>query len=133
MKLFLVFLISFISCQKNNILIFNQKILNVEIADTPEKRSIGLMYRKQLKEDHGMLFVFDKSQVVGFWMKNTFIPLSIAYIDTNFKILHISKMAPFDEETHHSSLYPVKYAVEVNQGWFKLNNVKIGDYVKGMK
>ncbi len=121
------------SCQKKKIIVINNKKLIVDIADTEEKRRKGLMFRKEMNEDEGMLFKFNNLIAASFWMKNTFIPLSIAFINTNFKIIGIHDMSPLDEETRHSSIVPVKYALEVNQGWFKKNGIKIGDLVEGIE
>ncbi len=87
------------------------------------------MYRKSLAENSGMLFYFDKPQPVGFWMKNTLIPLSIAYLDEKGEILEIYPLTPLDETPTTSRSYRVKYALEMNQGWFKKNGVKPGDRV----
>ncbi len=101
----------------------------VEIADTERTREQGLMFRNKLDYNKGMLFVFDKSKIVGFWMKNTYIPLSIAFIDTNYTILQIENMWPMDEKHIYRSYVPIKYALEVNLGWFDNNKVKIGDKI----
>ncbi len=130
--LFLLLILIFLfSCQKNKILFINDKRVYIEIADSPKERAKGLMFRDELEKDHGMLFIFESNKVVTFWMKNTFIPLSIAFIDTNYRIVHITDMSPLDEMTSHSSVYPIKYALEMDQGWFKRNNIKIGDIIKG--
>ncbi|MFZ8845888.1 MAG: DUF192 domain-containing protein [Candidatus Hydrothermia bacterium] len=109
----------------------NNKILYVEIADNDEKRSLGLMFRKYLPDSVGMLFIFDSSGIYPFWMKNTYIPLSIAFIDENYKIIDIFDLEPLDE-TPIFPLKKFKYALEVNRNWFKRNNIKIGDKVKFM-
>ncbi len=88
------------------------------------------MFRKELAKDSGMLFVFDKVKKVGFWMKNTYIPLSIAFIDISNRIFQIDNMWPLDEKNIHYSIKPVKYALEVNLDWFKNNNIKVGDKIK---
>jgi len=130
-----IYLILLFNCSKKSthkiLYINNQKII-VEVADTESKRSKGLMFRKKLDKDTGMLFVFDKSEIVHFWMKNTFIPLSIAFIDTNYRIVHIDDMEPLTL-TLHSSIFPVKYALEVKKGWFDEHNIKIGDRVRGIE
>ncbi len=108
----------------------NQKILTVEIAETEEKRKKGLSHRKKLPENYGMLFIFDKPQIVSFWMKDTSIPLSIAFITSNFTIIQIDDMEPYDVFTIHRSIMPVKYALEVKKGWFRENNIKIGDKIE---
>ncbi|ASY38058.1 DUF192 domain-containing protein [Taylorella equigenitalis] len=109
-------------------LIINDSKLSVEIADTPSSQQLGLMHRETLDPNHGMLFVFEEPQNLCFWMKNTLIPLSIAYIDQNFKIIDILDMQPLDE-TPICAKQDAQYALEVNQGWFKLNNIKIGDLI----
>ena len=131
--IYIILIILVLSCQKKKTIYIHNYQLNIEIADTKEKQMKGLMFRKNLAANAGMLFVYKKSQKVSFWMKNTFIPLSIAYINANFKIIHMADMSPLDEENHHSSIYPVMYTLEVNQGWFKERNIKIGDYIEGIK
>lgn len=99
-----------------------------EIAKTDEERAQGLMYRKEVKAGEGMLFVFDRDQIMGFWMKNTEIPLSIAYISSDGIILEIHNMKPHSEAPVTSSR-SARYALEVPQGWFESAGVKIGDKV----
>lgn len=99
--------------------------LHVELADTAEKRSLGLMNRKLLPGNHGMLFIFPKSLRVSFWMKNTLIPLDIAFIDGKRTILEIFQMSPLSTKVFDSS-HPVVYALEVNQGFFKSNYIQPG-------
>jgi len=103
--------------------------LSIEVADTPVERSIGLMNRESLPADAGMLFDFQADVQVGFWMKNTLIPLSIAFIDKDGIIVHIEDMEPQTENLHFSpSLY--HYAIEVNQGWYAENDIDVGDRVE---
>ncbi len=99
--------------------------LLVEIADSPEERTRGLMFRENLLENAGMLFEFDGQTQTGFWMKNTAIPLSIAFIDSNDVIIDIQDMTPLLLDLHTPSA-PYAYAVEANQGWFARNGVKVG-------
>ncbi|MFJ8236500.1 DUF192 domain-containing protein [Ureibacillus sp. NPDC094379] len=109
-----------------------ETLLTVYVANTQEKREKGLMFVKKLPEDQGMLFVFPEKVYDGFWMKNTFIPLSIAFIDSDGKILKILNMWPcLDDEcpTYHPQVF-YQYAIEVNDGWFERNQVREGDYVK---
>jgi uncharacterized membrane protein (UPF0127 family) len=101
----------------------------VEIAATDAERETGLMGRTSLPEDAGMLFVFDQDQQLAFWMKDTLIPLSIAYIDGGGRIVDIQDMQPLDE-TPHPSAAPARYALEVNQGFFKERGVEVGDRVE---
>lgn len=103
------------------------------MAESAEKRRTGLMFRKELPPDSGMLFVFEKEQILSFWMKNTFLPLSIAFIATNGMILEIQDMAPMDEENLHRSPLPVRYALEMEQGWFRKNGIAPGDRINGIK
>ena len=98
----------------------------VEIAATDAERERGLMGRTALAEDAGMLFVFDQEQQLSFWMKDTLIPLSIAYIDGGGRIVDIQDMQPLDE-TPHPSAEPAKYALEVNQGFFAARGIQVGD------
>lgn len=102
--------------------------LQVEIADTDTERQRGLMERTALGENRGMLFVFDSEQTRSFWMKNTLIPLSVAYINSEGRIIDIQDMQPLDE-TSHPSAEPAQYALEVNQGYFAEHGVKVGDTV----
>ncbi|MDQ3834921.1 MAG: DUF192 domain-containing protein [Actinomycetota bacterium] len=103
--------------------------VQVEIADTDAERQQGLMGRTALAEDAGMLFVFDQEQQLSFWMKDTSIPLSIAFINGEGRIVDIQDMQPFDE-TPHLSAEPARYALEVNQGFFEERGVMIGDKVE---
>ncbi len=103
--------------------------VQVEIADTPEERQTGLMGRTALAEDAGMLFVFDEEQTLSFWMKDTLIPLSIAYINAEGRIVDIQDMQPLDE-TPHPSAEPALYALEVNQGFFLERGVMVGNQVE---
>lgn len=104
--------------------------LAVELATTPAARKCGLSNRSKLSPNHGMLFIYPSPRPRTFWMKNTFIPLSIAFLDDSGKIINIQKMDPFRIDKRHHSVQPVRYALEVNQGWFKKNNVKVGDTVE---
>lgn len=106
----------------------NQKNIQVEIADTDQERELGLMYRKTLPAEAGMLFKFDNAMPVCMWMKNTYIPLSVAFIDSNGTIINIEKMHPLTENIHCSKR-AAKYALEMNQGWFEKNKIKEGDKV----
>ena len=103
----------------------------VEIADGSFEQMRGLMHRTALGEDRGMLFVYQEEQVLSFWMKNTLIPLSIAYIDSKGRITDILDMKPLDDRPpHYPSSEPVKYALEVNQGFFDERGIKVGDHAE---
>jgi uncharacterized protein len=103
--------------------------VEVEIADDYAERRRGLMERTELAENAGMLFVFDSEEQLSFWMRNTLIPLSIAYIDAEERIIDIQDMQPLDE-TGHPSAEPAMYALEVNQGFFDERGVRVGDGVE---
>ncbi|MDR1443612.1 MAG: DUF192 domain-containing protein [Treponema sp.] len=100
--------------------------LRAEIARTTEERQQGLMFRKSLADGQGMLFVFDRDQILSFYMRNTLIPLSIAYIRSDGGIAEILDMRPRDETSIRSSR-SVRYALEVPQGWFDRAGIKAGD------
>lgn len=100
--------------------------LTVEIARTDIQRNEGLMYRKTLEKNSGMLFVFENERIMNFWMKNTYIPLSIAYIDRYGIIREIHHMKPLDTSLTYMSRNRALYAVEVNQGWFERNKITPG-------
>jgi uncharacterized membrane protein (UPF0127 family) len=87
------------------------------------------MFRENLPENQGMLFVYPYPLVLSFWMRNTLIPLDIAFIDHKGIIISIQQMQPFDDEKLYVSPLPVKYALEMNQGWFERNKVRVGDRV----
>ena len=102
--------------------------VRVEIADTDAERQRGLMGRTALAEDQGMLFVFGGEQELSFWMRNNLIPLSIAFMDSEGRIVDIRDMKPLDDAPpHYVSAEPARYALEVNQGFFEERGVKVGD------
>ena len=106
--------------------------LTAEVAATDESRMTGLMHRRMMPENRGMLFVFAYAQPQSFWMKNTHIPLSIAYVDENGVIVHITDMKPLTTDPH-PSLKPAKYALEMNLGWFAKHGIKAGATIDGIK
>lgn len=112
-------------------LTINGHKVTAEVAATPGERSTGLMHRFSLKPDHGMVFVFERAEPMRFWMKNTFIPLSIAFIASDGRILNIEDMAPQDETTHPSK-GPALYALEMRKGWFAERGIRPGDRVEGL-
>jgi uncharacterized membrane protein (UPF0127 family) len=103
--------------------------VEVEIADDDAERQRGLMDRTALADNAGMLFVFDREKPLSFWMRNTLIPLSVAYIDSDGRIVDIQDMQPLDE-TPHPSAGPARYALEVNQGFFAARGIGVGDEVE---
>ena len=127
LKFFLVFFISSNTFSADEIKI-NDLLTNIEVASNPNDRRKGLMYRKSLSEDHGMFFVWEYRKRQCMWMRNTYIPLNVAYIDTKGKILEIYEMLPLSEDSICSKKR-VKYALEVNLDWFKRNNVYVGDQI----
>ena len=102
----------------------------VEVAEDEAARSQGLMYRRQMQEDEGMLFVFEYPQPLSFWMKNTYLPLDIAFVARDGSILNILRMKPLDEGPRYLSQGQALYAIEANAGWFKDHGVKAGDKVR---
>ena len=103
-----------------------------EIAATETTRETGLMHRFSLQRDHGMLFVFRDAQPQAFWMKNTYVPLSIAFIGSDGRILNIDDMAPLTESTHPSRGAAL-YALEMKKGWFAERGIALGDPVTGLE
>lgn len=103
--------------------------VKAEIAKTDEERAKGLMYRKKLPDGEGMLFVYEYDHVMSFWMKNTYIPLSIAYISSDGRIVDIKDMHPHDTSSVMSSR-SVRYAMEVPQGWFGRAGILEGDRIR---
>jgi hypothetical protein len=113
-------------------LTLHQHSITVEVANKAATRMTGLMFRRSLPQDQGMLFVFPDDTVRAFWMKNTQIPLSIAFMDDQGKIENILEMPPYSEEQFFSE-GPSKFALEMNTGWFNRNGLKAGDLVEGVK
>jgi uncharacterized membrane protein (UPF0127 family) len=105
--------------------------VQAEVASTPAERAQGLMGRKSLAPNHGMLFVFESMERQCFWMKNTPLPLTIAFIAEDGSILNTADMEPFSE-TPHCSVAPVRFALEMEQGWFRNRGVLVGDKVLGL-
>ena len=99
--------------------------IRVEVADSPGEREQGLMFRKKLGTDEGMLFVYSTAAPRSFWMKNTSIPLSIAFLDEQGQVVNIEDLRPFDTRSVLSTA-PALYALEMNRGWFESNNVEAG-------
>ena len=134
---FLVFLIIFLAnCTKkpNQISIDNgEKIIkvNVEIADDDYGRQQGLMFRKSLNENDGMIFIFENEDFRSFWMKNTLIPLDMIFINENFEIVEIKNAMPCNEDpcATYSSAKPAKYVLEINEGFAEKNSIEAGDKV----
>jgi uncharacterized membrane protein (UPF0127 family) len=105
--------------------------VSAEIAVDLEDRRRGLMFRESLPADHGMLFIFPEEQVLAFWMRNTKLPLSIAYADADGTIVRIADLEPLDERGV-TSMGPALYALEMNRGWFRAHEVGVGDRIEGI-
>jgi len=104
--------------------------LTVELATTPASRSCGLSHRDELPANQGMLFVFAELRTHTFWMKDTSIALSIAFLDDSGKIFSIQDMIPIQTAELYPSGRPASYALEVNQGWFRRHGIEVGDVVE---
>ncbi|MFP4383093.1 MAG: DUF192 domain-containing protein [Spirochaetia bacterium] len=113
-------------------LTINNNELKVEIAVTHEEKQRGLMHRENLAENEGMLFVYEEDRVMSFWMKNTTIPLSIAFLSKEGEIIDIKNLTPRSERSVQSSR-SVRYALEVNQGFFSRHGIQEGDRVNFSK
>ena len=111
------------------ILHIGKATLNTEIAATPAQRERGLMFREKLADNDGMIFIMPGIETATFWMKNTLIPLSVAFLDHNGVILEIHDMKPLDETITASESAQVAYAIEANVHWFALNGIKPGDKI----
>jgi len=108
------------------------KKITAEVADEDHERAAGLMFRKSLASDSGMLFVMDDSGPVGFWMKNTEVPLTIAYIDPAGVIKELHDLQPRNEKPVPSRFPNIAYALEMPQGWFTKNNIWPGERLEGL-
>jgi uncharacterized membrane protein (UPF0127 family) len=105
--------------------------VETEIANSEESRQLGLMHRKKMAQNHGMLFVFNQPEQYCMWMKNTLIPLAVAFIDQDGIIVDIEEMRPQTEDIHCSSK-AVKFALEMNSGWFKNRGIEPGSRIGGI-
>lgn len=104
--------------------------INAMLATTPQQRQIGLMFRKEMKPNDGMLFVFEREGQQCFWMRNTLIPLAVAFVDETGHIVNTAEMQPLSDESHCSA-QPVRFVLEMNTGWFSKRNLKAGDRISG--
>ncbi len=107
-------------------------VIQAEVANTFPSRAQGLMFRKSLGANHGMLFVFPEAGPQCMWMKNTYVPLSVAFIDERGVILNIADMQPQSEDSHCAA-GPARYALEMNRGWFAAKGVKPGARISGIE
>jgi uncharacterized membrane protein (UPF0127 family) len=104
--------------------------IRAEVALTPEQRATGLMYRREMAAHEGMLFVFEQAAPQCFWMKNTLLPLSIAFLADDGTVVNIADMKPQTLDSHCSAK-PVRYALEMNQGWFAKRGIQTGAKLNG--
>ena len=105
--------------------------VTLELADQPMERSQGLMHRKTLGENEGMLFVYPEPAPRSFWMENTSIPLSIAFIDATGRVLNVEDMKPFDRNSTPSA-GDALYVLEMNKGWFDEHGIERGSVIRGL-
>lgn len=111
-------------------ILVGQTPLWVEVADTLEKQERGLMFRRSLPENEGMLFVFTEPIELSFWMRNTLIPLDIAFVGPDGVILNIHQARPLDESVLYRSAGAAKYVIETNRGWFARHGIGPGDKIR---
>lgn len=104
--------------------------IDTQLALTPQEREIGLMFRKEMPQAEGMLFIFEQAGVQCFWMKNTILPLTAAFVADDGRIVNLADMKPQTEDSHCSE-EPVRYVLEMNQGWFARKNIKKGAKISG--
>jgi uncharacterized protein len=104
--------------------------IDAQIAQTAEQREIGLMFRKDMPQAEGMIFVFEQPATQCFWMKNTLLPLTAAFVAEDGRIVNLADMKPMTEDSHCSK-EPVRFVLEMNQGWFARKNIKEGAKLGG--
>jgi len=107
-------------------------LIRAEVADSMGTRMEGLMHRKSMPQGSGMVFVFEENAPHCMWMKNTFIPLSVAFIDESGAIINIADMTPHSEQSHCAAR-PARYALEMNKGWFAQRGIKPGAKLGGLE
>ena len=104
--------------------------IDTQLAVTPQQREVGLMFRKEMPQTEGMLFIFEQPATQCFWMKNTILPLTAAFVADDGRIVNLADMKPQTEDSHCSQ-EPVRYVLEMNQGWFAKKNLKKGTKLVG--
>lgn len=105
--------------------------ITAELAHTPQTRQVGLMNRESMAENRGMVFVFDFEAAHCMWMKNTLIPLSVAFLSRDGTVINIEDMQP-QTETTHCAKQPARFALEMNRGWFAERGIAAGDHIGGV-
>ncbi|MRR51610.1 MAG: DUF192 domain-containing protein [Rhodocyclaceae bacterium] len=134
--LFLVFLLTTMGCQADGLPVtalsagFHR--VEAEVAHTFETRSKGLMHRKSMAANHGMLFIFPDVARHCMWMRNTLLPLSVAFLDEQGRIINVEEMQPRTED-NHCATRPARYALEMNAGWFQAKGLMTGAAINGLK
>mgnify|MGYP000730426313 FL=1 len=123
---FLIFFLFAASISGSELISLEKILPNIEVVTNSQDRQRGLMYKKAIPENYGMFFIWNLNKVQCMWMKNTYIPLSVAYMDGSGKIINIYDMVPLSKISVCSDR-PALYALEVNRGWYKRNNIKVGD------
>ena len=108
------------------LVVFGSDTVRAEVADTPETRGQGLMFRDAVPDGTGMLFVWDREGERSLWMQNTYVALDVAFIDRNFRIVDIQQMEPQTTDIHDGAS-PAMFALEVRQGWFAEKGIVVGD------
>ncbi len=106
--------------------------VQAQVAQTPDQRATGLMHVREMAQHEGMLFVFEEAQQQCFWMRNTLIPLSIAFLRDDGSIVNVAEMKALDDKNNHCSNEPVRYALEMNAGWFAKKGLKAGSRLTGL-
>ena len=104
--------------------------IDAQVAATPQQRQIGLMHRKEMPQQEGMLFVFEQPATQCFWMRNTLLPLTAAFVEDDGTVVNLADMKPQTEDSHCSAK-PVRYVLEMNQGWFAKRGIKAGAKLSG--
>lgn len=105
-------------------------LMQVQLAQNFEQRQIGLMWRKEMPQNEGMLFIFEQASVQCFWMRNTLIPLTAAFVADDGTVVNLVDMKPMSDESHCSTK-PVRFVLEMNQGWFAKRNIQAGYKLTG--
>lgn len=134
MKLLLFMFLTFAATKTENrkgFLYIDNEMLKIEVAETADQITRGLMYRTEIPDDYGMLFIFKDERVRSFWMKNTFVDLSIGFFDKSKKLIDIQDMKAVKSEMEmnlprYQSREPAQYALEVKKGWFERKKIKLG-------
>ncbi len=105
-------------------------LIQAELARSPMEHTVGLMHRTRMGSNEGMLFVYAEPQLHCFWMRNTLLPLTIAFVDDGGRIVNLADMQPLNEDSHCSAK-PVRFALEMNQGWFAKRGIRPGFTLRG--